>query len=110
MIKATFFKDSKGNHLGFSILGHSGYAEYGSDIICASVSALSINTVNSIEHFTSDKFNVETDEDSGLLSFNFLSPVSVESKLLLDSLILGLQGIEESYNDKNYLKILFKEV
>ena len=34
--------------------GHAGYAEEGQDIICAAVSALIVNTVNSVETLTED--------------------------------------------------------
>ncbi len=111
MITATFFKDSKGQYRGFSLIGHAGYSDYGSDIVCAAVSVLAINTVNSIENFTSDDFIADTDEETGLLSFSFTGDtVSKESTLLIDSLLLGLDGIKENYNDDTYLKTLFKEV
>ena len=111
MITATFFKDSKGIVTGFSLIGHAGYAESGSDIICASVSALAINTVNSIEAFTDDSGTANVDEDTGMLTFAFNeNKVSDKSMLLINSLILGLQGIMNEYNGKNYLQILFKEV
>ena len=38
MIKAEFY-DREGRITGFSVSGHSGYAEAGADIVCASVSA-----------------------------------------------------------------------
>ncbi len=42
---------------GISIKGfHAGYAEEGQDIVCAAVSVLMINTVNSLDAFTDDKF------------------------------------------------------
>lgn len=111
MIKATFFKDSEtGTYRGFSLSGHAGYDEYGKDIICASVSALAINTVNSIEKFTGDKFHVQTDDEKGLLAFEFESAVSKESELLIDSLQLGLLGIKNDYPKENYVKIVIKEV
>ena len=37
-----------------TIKGHAGYAEEGYDIICAAVSALTVNTINSIEQFTEE--------------------------------------------------------
>ena len=47
MIRATFYK--KGNKsCGFEISGHSGYAEQGSDIICASVSSAAYMAVNTV--------------------------------------------------------------
>ncbi len=45
--------------------GHAGYAPRGSDIVCAAVSVLAQNTVNSIEHFTQDSFTADVDEENG---------------------------------------------
>ena len=110
MIKATFFKDSDGNYKAFSVSGHAGYAKSGKDIICASVSALSINTVNSIEAFTEDKFEAAVDEKTGMLTCSFPEILSAESTLLVNSLLLGLRGIEEDYTNHTYIKIFIKEV
>ena len=41
------------------------------DIICAAVSALAVNTINAIEQFTEDPFEVEEAEDGGLLPDSF---------------------------------------
>ncbi len=109
MINVTIFKDSNTQYRGFSVLGHAGYADSGYDIICASVSVLTINTVNAIEKFTEDDISVNVDEKSGLLSLSFGDTVSSESKLLVDTMVLGLEDIVESYGD-TYIKISYKEV
>ena len=109
MINVTIFTDSRKQYRGFSVLGHAGYADSGYDIICASVSVLSINTVNAIEKFTQDDITVNVDENSGLLSMTFDDTVSSESKLLVDTMILGLEDIVTSYGD-TYIKISYKEV
>ena len=41
-------KKRNGNYLEFVSKGHAGYAEEGQDIVCAAVSVLVINTVNSL--------------------------------------------------------------
>ncbi len=87
--------------------GHAGYDDYGKDIVCAAVSALAVNTVNSIEHFTSDKFTCN--EKSGNLEFKFKSDTSKESQLLLHSLRLGLQAIQKDYSTE-YISVTSKEV
>ncbi len=87
--------------------GHAGYDDYGKDIVCASVSALAVNTVNSIEHFTKDKFTCK--EKSGNLEFKFKSDTSKESQLLLHSLRLGLQAIQKDYSTE-YISVTSKEV
>ncbi len=109
MIKVAILKGSSDEYKGFSILGHAGYDKYGRDIICASVSVLTVNTINAIESFTDDGFKVEQNEELGSLKFKFQGTVSEESKLLIDTMVLGLRSIEESYGSK-YIKVLFKEV
>ena len=81
-------KKRNGNYLEFVSKGHAGYAEEGQDIVCAAVSVLVINTVNSLETFTDDQFEVQ--EDDGYVSFHFTAPVTERGILLMDSLILGL--------------------
>lgn len=97
-------KKQKDNITGFHIEGHSGYAGYGSDIICSAVSALAITCVNSIEEFTQDRFSVETDEERGLVDFA-VDSVSADSQLLLRSMLLGIQGIETTYGSQ-YVTII----
>ena len=110
MINVTIFRDSSDMYRGFSLVGHAGYAESGSDIICAAVSMLSTNTVNSILELTNDKISYNVDEDTGLLSMSFDGKIiSNESKLLVDSLIIGLESVREGYGD-TYIKISYKEV
>ena len=67
-------KKRNGNYLEFVSKGHAGYAEEGQDIVCAAVSVLVINTVNSLETFTDDQFEVQ--EDDGYVSFHFTAPVT----------------------------------
>lgn len=100
MIKATIFKNADNLITGFKMLGHADYAQKGSDIVCAAVSVIVINAINSIEHFTSDTFDLKQDEDKGLIEFHMVGPVSSYGNLLLSSLALGLQGIAEEYTGK----------
>ena len=86
---------------------HAGYAEEGQDIICAAVSVLVINTVNSLETLTHDQISVK--EKDGYVSFTFTESVSEGGTLLMDSLVLGLTEIEHSYS-KRYLKVKVREV
>lgn len=106
MIDITVFT-KKNEYVGIESKGHSGYAEEGSDIICSAVSALMINTVNAIEVFTVDKFSCN--QKDGYLEFYLTNSISDGSELLMKTLVMGLNGIQEEYSDK-YLKIEIKEV
>ncbi|MCR5452097.1 MAG: ribosomal-processing cysteine protease Prp [Lachnospiraceae bacterium] len=107
MIRVTVFKED-GKYVSFICDGHAGYAKHGEDIVCAAVSMLVINTVNSILEFTDDKIDVSSDEDRGLISVDFKNSPSERAKLLMDSMVLGLSGVKEEY-DGRYIDISVKE-
>lgn len=109
MIRAVILKDSEGRYRGFRVDGHAGYADRGEDIICAAVSALTQNAVNSIEAFTEDAFEADVSEEDGSLHVRFEDTVSGDTRLLLDSLVLGLTSIQDSYGGQ-YIRIRFEEV
>ena len=101
-------RKSGNEYVGFSSKGHAGYAEEGYDIICAAVSVLTVNTINSIEKFTEDAFKAEAAD--GMVRWKFTEiPLSKEANLLMDSLVLGLKDIQENYG-KKYLKIVEKHL
>lgn len=108
MITITIFQN-QGRVAGFRCSGHSGYADAGSDIVCAGVSALVINAVNSVEAFTSAVFRLDTDEGSGLIDFKLEQEAGRDTALLLDSMILGLQGIQRDYGNE-YVILDYREV
>jgi uncharacterized protein YsxB (DUF464 family) len=94
MIQISLMKKD-GRYTGFISRGHAGYARAGEDIVCSAVSVLLINTVNSIEALTNDRFEVE--EADGYLKLVMSEDAGEESQLLLRSMALGLRSVEETY-------------
>ena len=107
MIKVKIYSKSD-QIIGFEIMGHANYEEYGKDIICASVSMLAINTVNSIEMFTNDLIHCIKKED-GYLYCIVQSGVSKDTQLLLNAFELGITSVKKQYGSK-YIKIDHEEV
>lgn len=97
----------RNSYVSFTSKGHADYAPEGQDIVCAAVSALIVNTVNSIEKFTKDQMEVR--EKDGFVSFRFVKPISEKGTLLMDSLVLGLTKIEHDYQNR-YLTVRVREV
>ncbi len=107
MTKITIQK-SNGIWKGFKSTGHAGYANHGEDIVCAAISVLLINTINSIEKFSREtKFQMDTKD--GMIHFSLQNIPSQNTTLLLDSMLLGLEQIQEEYTTK-YVKLIFEEV
>ena len=109
MTNITIFRDKNQNVLGFECIGHAGFAGFGQDVVCAGISILVQNTINSIQTYTEEGFSCEADEKSGDVRFHFSDVPEHDAALLINSMILGLQGIQSSYG-KKFLKLHFKEV
>ncbi len=110
MITVTIYKTDRHEYAGFDISGHAGYSDAGSDVVCAAASAIVINTINSIGQFTDDRTSSVSDEESGAIEFRFRQIPSHDASLLLDSMVLGLEQIEDSSEYEPYIDIIFKEV
>jgi len=95
MINAVFFRNKNKNVCGFKITNH------GKEIVCAAVSALTINTVNSIERLASGNIEYRFDEHGGYIEATVPKLAEdgedIKTQLLLDSLELGLLEIVKEY-------------
>ena len=99
---------SNNDYVGFRVSGHSGYSEAGYDIVCAGISALTINCMNSIEEFTDTLFYCDSNETDGMISFRITENNGADAQLLLKSLVLGLENMESNYEE--YIDLIFEEV
>ena len=109
MTTITITKSSTDSYKKVECSGHAGYAEYGEDIVCSAISALTINLINSIDTLTEDKFALEQDEDDGFISISFDQEPSKDADLLLRSFELGVNSIFREYG-KEFLNIKFRRV
>ena len=109
MICVTVVQTKDKQIRAFQVAGHAGYAESGQDIVCSAVSALTITTINSLEAFTNQSFEIEQDEEDGVITVNFFEDLNHDAALLMNSLILGLKSIENEYNNE-YIHVEFREV
>ncbi|MDE6622516.1 MAG: ribosomal-processing cysteine protease Prp [Lachnospiraceae bacterium] len=108
MTTIVIFK-SKNSYKGFTCMGHAGFGQSGSDIVCAAISILVINTLNSIEELAREKIITESDEKEGCIECHFPDKINEKTKLFMDSLVMGLKGIEQNYG-KKYFELIIKEV
>jgi uncharacterized protein YsxB (DUF464 family) len=95
-------------YIGFKVSGHSGCEESGKDIVCAGISALTINFINSVEEFMDDRFVCSSNEADGMIEFKFEEQPSKESQVLLDSLVFGFENLANDY--KEFISLEFREV
>jgi len=99
MIRVTIRRDADGRIQSFRVKGHALYDESGKDIVCAGVSAVTVGTVNAVEALLGLELRAVTKH--GLLEVTVpdkLEPsLSEKVQMLLESMIVMLQSIEQSY-------------
>lgn len=107
MIKAKFYKDSQGNLSGFDISGHAGYAEEGSDIICAAVSAIAYTAVGYFVEKEICGTRPNYSENDGHMKLSLTSKEAQDAtvKAVMEATLIGLKQIEYSYGSE-YIKVI----
>lgn len=87
---------SNGELIGFQIEGHAGYSIPGRDIVCAAISALTINTINSVAELSTAEMEVREGVD-GNIQYRIISRLDTVSRVLLQAAQIGYRNIAEQY-------------
>lgn len=80
-----------------TIKGHANYAEYGKDIVCASVSTLIQTLIASLEELTEEDLSYQA--EAGNVEIVFNEDLSEVAQLLVKSFFIGANGIAAAYPD-----------
>ena len=111
MTRCTLYLDAASRITGFSIKGHSGYAEEGSDIVCAAVSALALTTDHALCRLVGLS-PIERGGEDGFLEVRLPDRMTDaqmhDAQLLLSTLHIGLENIAQAYPD--YVRLTTRRV
>jgi len=102
MIRAKIIRAGE-QILGFECKGHAGYAEEGSDIICAAVSILTTTCANALESVAGVEGRAKVDEGymQVLIEKN---QVSHDTQVIFRTVIQGLRDLTDAYPEYLQLK------
>lgn len=99
MINISIVEDEVGSIRGFEIRGHSGYAESGSDVVCAAVSALAYTAVGAIKDMYKEP---AWETKDGYMKCIVSSDVTKDNQgvvaIILNTIVIGFRQIELSYS------------
>lgn len=100
MTKVEFFKCGD-DFYGFSLKGHTGYADYGKDIVCASLSSIAQNTVLGLTQVLGLNCVVERSDKKGILTLRLPKVMDKDkfasAQVLIKSMYLSISQIEKGY-------------
>lgn len=86
---------------GITVDSHAGYAEYGKDIVCAGVTALTQTLIGSLKELTSDDIKYDISPGKANIKFGNLSDMS---QTLVDSFFIGVCMIADEFPD--YVRVV----
>ncbi len=105
MTRCEFFTEDE-RITGFSVSGHSGYAEAGSDIVCAAISAVVTMAEATINDVCGAKAKVRVKEEGARITLTLPSSCDEEETVqaVLSGMMLTLISMKEDYPD--YIEVL----
>ena len=105
MTKCEFFTQDD-RITGFSVSGHSGYAEAGQDIVCAAISAVVTMAEATINDVLGAKAKVRVKEDDARITLTLPASCDEEESVqaVLAGMMLTLAGMRDDYPD--YIEVL----
>ena len=105
MTKCEFFTEND-RITGFSISGHSGYAEAGSDIVCAAISAVVSMVEATINDVCGAKAKVRVKEEDARITLMLPTSCDEEDAVqaVLAGMLLYLCNLRDDYPD--YIEVL----
>ncbi len=109
MITVTLQRCPNGYIRRFSAIGHSGFGEAGSDIICAAVSAIAQTTIGSLQDLAG--LHPDFTLEDGRIECQTADPADMApeqyrtARTLMDAMALGCSQIQNSYG-KQYIKVM----
>ena len=107
MIQATVYRNAAEGNYSFVVCNH------GESYVCAAVSMLVINTINSIEVLTGADFASDSNEEEGRIQFSLRTsraqPEGQQAGILLDAMVLGLESVAQQHPDELTITINIEE-
>ena len=100
MTRCEFFTEND-RITGFSVSGHSGYAEAGADIVCAAVSAVVTMAEATINDVCGAKAKVRVKDEPARITLTL--PVSCDEEETVQAVLAGMMvtlcGLRDDYPD-----------
>ena len=105
MTKCEFFTEDD-RITGFSVSGHSGYAEAGSDVVCAAISAIVTMAEATINDVCGAKAKVRVKEEDARITLTLPASCDEEESVqaVLAGMLLTLCSLRDEYPD--YIEVL----
>ena len=99
MVRISWGYDHNGCYNHLKCLGHAGYGERGTDIVCSAISVLTHTTILAMEQILGLELKLQVDAETGLIDCKWVNKPELTDKveLLIKTILLGLNEIKCQY-------------
>ena len=107
MTKIKFVKNKDNNYIALEVSGHTGYAEYGKDILCASISSIACASALGITKVLKVNADVVKKDDEGLLKIQLPKKLNQrdydKTNIIFETALVSFKDLMTGYN--KYIKL-----
>jgi uncharacterized protein YsxB (DUF464 family) len=110
MIKICIYRDDENNIVKYTVEGHANSAEYGKDIVCASISILAQTAILALYELLHIDICYEMQDGwlSCQLPKSLPKDIREQSNLILNTMLIGIRGTQQIY--ESFIELYNKEV
>ena len=109
MTKFKFFKNDN-NFVGFECSGHTGYDEYGKDVLCATISGITQSVVLGLTKVLKLKVGLKRNDKKGHLKVELPKDISLQdlqsAQVLLCTLFESIQDLIIGYSSYISMEVI----
>jgi uncharacterized protein YsxB (DUF464 family) len=99
LIKVKFTKNKIGEYTKLTVEGHSGYADEGSDIVCAAVSSAVQLSLNLITENYRENLKITVNPENAFISAKIINPLATNANTIFTGLFQHLSVLTEEFGE-----------
>lgn len=104
MVKVSFYYQTN-NIVRTEVEGHANFDQYGSDIVCAGISAIVFGSLNALDNLVS-KQEVKIEQSNNKIVINVLQATDA-NQMILKTTLWQLKTISEQYHKNISIKEVY---
>lgn len=109
MVHVNIVRNGAGQVVRFHADGHALAGDFGSDIVCAAISAVMITALNGLSEYVGlgDRLTYTMDDDAWLyckLPADLTDEEQLKAQAIVETMVIGLKAIELDHSDNIHVE------
>ena len=110
MTKIKIYKNSLNKIIGYELSGHTGYGEFGQDVLCASLSTITQSIAMGLRDVLLIDVDIIRRDKDGYIKVELPHVLDQEkidkAQILLETLLVSVQDLQEGYSSYISMEVI----